>query len=695
MKRDLVGLLLCLSVIGWMASCGGGASSGGSSTTLAVGGTERRAVLLTDIDDVRDAVVHADSVYVATDRGVLRYQGERAPTRITEGLPSGDVTSLALGSGGRIYVGTSAGMATIQGTSVAEFENAPLHRIYDLAVTSEGNLWACGPGGLARYAGGQWSKFGENATCTKLAPAEDGVFAATTSGLWKIEGDVVREHIANRGLPEGYVRDVVPLAGGKIFVIGSGPSKSQFGYYDGSKWFAYTIRDFPSNVIAVTAHGEGVAFYTPTNVYTIALQNAQTGTRLHPLAAGRNIGSMNYRARITPAASVTLPAENENERLRGSQPLAEIPPNQATVSAPTLAARPLTIAGYPEEAYRVVSTADGLFVADRNRGVSWLPTEGEPKVLRTREMRVAADLKVCSDPAGRSWLVSSLNDLVMYNDGAMRRAPVPGELTVQAVAPGPGGAYMLARVGNTRSIRVFRSEGGPWSAYLERDLALDFVSIPFIGIANDGTVWAAIEIAYEASETGKRLRGVVALSRSGNTSVYHHRGATAARDGQGATEVPDEVAAIDFASSDTWFATLFGATRLAEGQAVVYGEARGVQGEVVNDVATGSGGRLWVAAADGVGYFEEGEFKFNLPPVVAEARPTALAIDSAGHLWGASNRGAIFYDGTDWRRLTMESGDIPTNDIRDIDIDGRDRVFFLTDEGVLVYTPTHRGTSAN
>ena len=154
--------------------------------------------------------------------------------------------------------------------------------------------------------------------------------------------------------------------------------------------------------------------------------------------------------------------------------------------------------------------------------------------------------------------------------------------------------------------------------------------------------------------------------------------------GAGATPLPDEVTAIDFTNDGAWFPTLSGAVRVGNSQAVVFGEARGVRGEVVSDLATAPGNRVWVAAAEGIGVYENGAFNFVFPAVVQSARPTAVAVDTEGNLWAAGPRGAVFSNGTTWQRLTEENG-LPTNDIRDIDIDGRDRAFFLTEDAVLLF----------
>jgi hypothetical protein len=210
-------------------------------------------------------------------------------------------------------------------------------------------------------------------------------------------------------------------------------------------------------------------------------------------------------------------------------------------------------------------------------------------------------------------------------------------------------------------------------------------ALPFLGVAPDGAFWLGLEIEREGGGGGTRMRGAVMLARETEAIVYHHRGATPT-DGQGATPLPDEVTAVDFTAAGAWFPTISGAVRVGNSQAVVFGEARGVRGEVVTDLATAPGERVWVAAAEGLGVYADGTFDFRQPATAQQARPTAVAVDRAGHLWAAGPRGAVFSDGTSWQRLTAANG-LPTDDIRDIDVDGNDRVFLLTEDAVLLLLP--------
>ncbi|MCU0677242.1 MAG: hypothetical protein MUE69_31195, partial [Myxococcota bacterium] len=100
--------------------------------------------------------------------------------------------------------------------------------------------------------------------------------------------------------------------------------------------------------------------------------------------------------------------------------------------------------------------------------------------------------------------------------------------------------------------------------------------------------------------------------------------------------LPDDVGNVELAQSGyAWFSSVVGAVRHGDSQSVTFGEARGVRGEVVSDVLLGVGNRVWVAAAEGPGYYFRQSFEFRMPQAVRAARPLALALDPNGDVWGA------------------------------------------------------------
>jgi hypothetical protein len=684
-------LLISVSLVG----CGPRAlSTDTTAHTLAIGGSDRRVTTMTDVDRIRDMAATEDTFYAATDRGLLMYpmSGEATPTRITraEGLPSDDVTSVFVGSEGTVLVSTATGLAIVrEGHANAVASAPPVGKIADVAITGSNTVWACGRGGLARLKAGQngWVLFGESAQCTRLAVSSEGsLWVGTTTGMWLVENEeIVREHSQSRGIPEPYVADIAPLANGQVMALLRGPSSTLLGYWDGHHWYGYTLEGFTPKVLSLVAVGSRVMLITEGHAFVVASGHAE-GVPLVALNASETFGVRSYRARITEAAAVVVP-EGNGEPMRAPSIMSEVPTGQPTVDAPHLEASPSSIT-VPDGLYAMHAFGSAYFLADQNRGVVHLQADGTQRLLRTNDLVSAGNLQVATDNSQRTWLVTKHGDLVQLDDdGGLRRMSLPENVHAMAIANGDGGAHLLARVGDTGSVlRVYRADSGRWTQVVERTIrtATEFVGSPMIGVGAGSAVWAVVDVRRTDGE-GTRTGGVVILDPAVETVTYLHRGATVAADGPGAMSIPDEISGIDFSENNVWLATLEGAVRIGNSQAVVFGEARGVRGEVVSDLAAAPGGRLWVAAAEGVGVYQNGSFDFSLPAVVQQARPTTLAVDTAGNLYCAGPRGAVYYDGTAWQTLTEQTG-FPTNNLVDVRVDGRDRVWFLTDDRVLVFT---------
>lgn len=674
-----------------LAACGGAQTlrTDAVEQRLGLGGQDRRVTLLTDVDRVRDLAASDSRIFAATDLGVLAYpaSGDAQPTRITkaEGLPANDTLAVAV-HGTDVFVATSGGMALIQGDRAQPVgAEPPVGKVADLAFRENGALFACGERGLARFQNGAWERFGEELRCTVLENGPEGtLWVGSAQGLYVIEAeDTIREHAVSRGIPEAYVQDIAPLSEGRALALLRGPSSSVLGYWDGERWYGYTIDGFAPKVLGLVAQGSKAILFTRGHAFVIGRREGGSNVRLSPISAATSSGALSYRARITPAANVTASSTQVPE-LRDAATLAPLSPSAPSVEAPALDVRPMD-GEWPRDLYQATTFGGSILVADHNRGILHRAPSGD-RLLRTNDL-IAEQLSTATDTNGRTWLVTTKGDLVTLDDeGVLKRMPLPENVFALAVAMGEGGAHLLARVGQTGAVlRVYRADAGRWSQVTERTLTLpsDLAGVPFFGIDSSRKFWVAVEVRAGAQ---KRARGVAVFDASSETITYHHRGATPATDGPGATPLIDEVEAVAFENQFAWFASLSGAVRVGDSQAVAYGEARGVRGELVSDLVAAPGGKIWVAAAEGVGAYENGAFNFILPATVQQMHPTSLAIDVAGNLYGAGPRGIVYYDGTAWQTITAASGVLPTSDLRDIDLDTRDRIWLLTDLGVLLMT---------
>jgi ligand-binding sensor domain-containing protein len=112
-----------------------------------------------------------------------------------------------------------------------------------------------------------------------------------------------------------------------------------------------------------------------------------------------------------------------------------------------------------------------------------------------------------------------------------------------------------------------------------------------------------------------------------------------------------------------------------------FSEANGLQGDIVSDLAVDRNDVPWVATPSGVGRYQDGSWRFFLDDWPREMNVGSLAIDSRGQLWTGGTRGAVHYDGMRWETITTREG-LVSDRIRSVHVDGRDRVWFVTDAGI-------------
>jgi len=654
---------------------------GGASLNLP-SGEAGSLVQMTDLDTVHDVSEAGSRILVATDRGVLIYSpGSDTPRRLTraDGLPGDSVAAIAVGVDGRALLATEAGMAGIVGESLdgAVPSAPPVGQVVDLHLTDDGVLWACGTAGLARLGGQGWQRFGEEVTCTGIHSTLSGAFwVASNRGALYVDGDVISDHAPGRGIPEAYVRDILPMDQGQAFAIVQGPNVSRLAFFDGARWYAYSVRGLEGKLVGLARTGRNAVLFTPGRAFLISPAATGEGVPLVATAVGPAFGVRSYRARITAAEDIVAGESVDIETLRlAPVSLAPLPMQVPTLPAPRWLIRSLE--GAPSSLYLVRRSRNKVFLADRNRGVIALGDDGSQN-LRSSDLVAEENLQVAVDEEGQSWILSRDRELARWDGEGFVREAAPAGVSVQAIATGPNGAYVAGRVGASNQVRIFRRTSDGWAQVMERTLELEeeFQGVPFMAVGEGEEAWLALQVTHGE---GSRVRGVGVLSPAQEGVLYHHRGASA----EGELALQDEVTTIDLhQSGNAWFSSFYGAIRLGGHQAVVFNEARGVRGEIVTDIAV-DGERVWMAAAEGLGYYEGQRMHFLLPQNVQEARPSSLALDLQGGLWAVGTRGAFHYDGTNWSSIGEAQG-MPATSFLDVEVDRQQRVWFLTEGGVFL-----------
>ncbi len=703
-----------------LVGCGGASlqTSAGGSVTVSIGGGERSVITLLDVDSVRDVAAGSGRTYVATDRGVLVYlTGEEATaSRLTSanGLPSDDVRAVAVDGDGVAIAATARGLVRIrEGANVEAAGEAPVGAVNDMLAAADGAVWACGSSGLAKWANNEWTGFGERAHCTILHQGTDGIlWAATSSGLLQIEGDVIHEHTESRAMPEGEVRGIANAGPGTVMVLLQGPTEARLGHFDGQRWYGYSLEAFPPIVRGLTSYRGAMLLATDGGTFTIRPAGVAEGARLFPLSRTETRGWRGYRARVLAADAASARAAVEHEGPPASTALAVVPANAPTVDAPGFLVERAPF-DPPFDPYFLTTSGDSSFIADENRGVLELLGDGTTRTISPRDLVDPRDLQVASDSARDTWLVTRQNDLVHFENGLMRRVAPPEGFVPQAIATGPQGAYVVGAVHTrveqapspqpaqpnrgqvapvptvveTTMLRAYRAGPEGLTQVVERPLppTMPFTRAVFLGVGDDESFWIGIAIRREDGD-GERTRGIAVMTNTATGGlVFHHRNSDPAVDGEGSLQMPDEVSTIDTGVEGyAWLASLTGAIRVGNSQAVVFGEARGVRGEIVSDIAVGNGDRVWIAAAEALGYYENQRFEFNLTGIPPSVNVLTLATDSEGKLYGAGPNGAVIYDGTTWTQLNTGNG-LPIDNIVDVEVDAQDRLWLLGEDRVLLF----------
>ena len=395
-----------------------------------------------------------------------------------------------------------------------------------------------------------------------------------------------------------------------------------------------------------------------------------------------------------PAADIIVPEEPAPatpqivmpQRDELPAPLRPLPPPEAEHDAPRWVMRDAGVAAGAKISL-IRGKGDALWVATIGLGVSRFQG-GRETSYRTGDL-AATDRPFFLgwDPQGNSWLLTKAGDLAKFDGEQIARQAVDPDPTVRpvAVAPGAGAVLVLARVGDTNVFRVYRAEGGSFRSLVERELvAGEGVGDPSLfAVDPSGRFWVGIKAKTERGTFVER--GVAVIDPNSPTVTYHHSRAAAETDGPGALRIPDSLSSVAFApSGDVWLAGLEGAVRITSaGEVTRFGEAQGLEGELVGDIDMGPGNMPYIATPAGVGHYDGSTWQFSRNSVARQARPIAVAIDGQGQVWAGGPHGAIYGTDRTWKRLGMAQG-LLNDRLTDIRVDGNNRVWFVSASGLTV-----------
>jgi diguanylate cyclase (GGDEF)-like protein len=226
------------SEVAGLAEAGGGALwLAGSNGVLRFAGGAVESALAPDGAPLSAAAAFAilpdarGRLWVATERGLLRLaeEGRREFTR-RDGLPTDLVSALAEGPAGELWVGTSLGLARIDGERVTPVGGALAGQwIRCLAHDRDGNLWIGTRGrGIFRLREGRLDPLDAtgglpNDLVRQIYEDRDGaLWVATAGGLARLTDGPVTTWTLPQGLPSRFVWAVHEDARGTLWIGTSG-----------------------------------------------------------------------------------------------------------------------------------------------------------------------------------------------------------------------------------------------------------------------------------------------------------------------------------------------------------------------------------------------------------------------------------------------------------------------------------------
>ena len=372
----------------------------------------------------------------------------------------------------------------------------------------------------------------------------------------------------------------------------------------------------------------------------------------------------------------------------------EVPHGGPTLDAPTYGLERVRSITLPDDAVTTWSEPTGLYIWRSGLGVSRI-AGGEATNFRAHDLAFEhRPLSLATDTNNAVWLVTEDGSPVRYDGTRFSHVVLDNDEHVVPLMFWSRGtvAAAVGRVG-PNVIRTYRWSGNGWRQVTERPIDTagpGTIDVKFFAVDEHQRFWVGLRVNNNGTI---REHGVAVLddSQPAATQFNSHVAPTGAV--QGAVPSPDDFTAVEFDESGTaWFAGLSGATSIALPSAPdqpstvhTYNEANGLRGDLVSDLARGPQNRIYIATTEGIGFHDGNTWSFDIVGSSTVPRVIALAVDVNGSQWGAGQRGAWVYDGTHFRAVGRNDG-LPNDSLTDVQVDGENRVWFVSADGITVLT---------
>ncbi len=275
----------------------------GTAVTL-VGGDMGSALPLPTT--VRGLAATDAAVWLATPDGVLRYDGNWTVFTTGDGLPTSDVTAVAVGADGHVWAATSG---SANGIDIVQFdgrrwqphpnrdaaaEQLAEATVYRVLATPDGDIWLGTLAGVERYHDGRWSVYATDSGLpdnfiSALAYAQGQVWAGTPRGLARFDGVGWELFGASSAASVGPAVSALAVApSGELWVALDATQSNQLRVYDGQSWRVMPLLapfGFVTQM-AFSPTGQLLAIWQENDTTALGLFDGETWTPVTAAALG-------------------------------------------------------------------------------------------------------------------------------------------------------------------------------------------------------------------------------------------------------------------------------------------------------------------------------------------------------------------------------------------------------------------------
>jgi hypothetical protein len=642
----------------------------------------------TDTFAVTSVVDGGAVLWAGTPRGLMRWDlasGKFSVIGQKEGLPADRVGFVAVDGKGGIWAATAKGVMVSRRGVRQTFPPAPVGDfITGLVPSSDGKFaWAAGPEGLARLKDGNWERFLSDIAITALVAGSGNTLWAGTSGKGVLRVLRSGDKIAQYGAAQGQEVDVVRgMSTGEkgLLVVGDGEGGPRASIYDGERFYSYKV-ECPS-VLEWAASGGG-QLYVGSGETLYEVSPTVYATDPPPAGPLKFLPTSTPQSRAPQIAALAADMKATALDLASGSP-APPPSKRAQGARGPRMDTTLSSVRLPDGVTAVGSSERGLLVGTRFLGAERIEN-GVVRSFRTGDLTATAERITVACAGNADCYLATGAERAWHFDGrAFDIAPVDPEPSsrVLAILRDPKGQVIAIHRGATDPhLRISSVVDGRWTP-----IAMQSVQVPhgvpelnFATYAPDGKLWVGLR--YVDKEKDSVDWGAAELLVDSGEAIYHRQ----AEAGNGLALPNDVVAVYWRARNEAWFATRQGAARLLDGKLRVFTENDGLESEIITDIGPGDHGDVWVATRRGTGRFDGKLWTFpKMGPFYLAAR--ALASDAKGHVFVGTDKGLFCVgdcapDAIDSRRGLLD------DDVLDLTVDDRGRVWALTKKGITIVEP--------